>query len=76
MIKHEIEMILHIESYHNHCKECPMFYQQPYSCHNERGMEGGCQLGYMAHSDTRDFSGYTLFKGCQIKQNKNVILDL
>ena len=76
MIKHEIEITLHIARYPKFCKECPMFYERPYSCQNERGTTGECQLGYMNHCDTRDFAGYTLFKKCNIKENKNVSVDL
>ena len=31
------------------CKECPMFSQVPYTCHNERGYEARCMMGYMAN---------------------------
>lgn len=76
MIKHEIEIILHIARYPKNCRECPMFYESPYCCQNEKGTVGGCQLGYMDHCDMRDFSGYELFNGCKIQENKNVLLDL
>lgn len=48
------------------CKECPAFSQTPYSCHNERGMEAHCSLGFMT-GDMRDFSGRTRYEGCRIE---------
>lgn len=45
------------------CKECPMFSQVPYTCHNERGYEARCMMGYMENKDMRDFTGETLFGG-------------
>ncbi|MEG1563823.1 MAG: hypothetical protein RR365_08865 [Bacteroides sp.] len=72
MIKHKISVKLEIERYPERCNECPMFSQSPYSCHNERGMEGGCELGYMEHSDMRDFSGRQLFNYCKMKKDPRV----
>ena len=74
MIKHKISMNLEIERYPERCNECPMFSQMPYSCHNERGMEAGCELGYMSHSDTRDFGGQRLFEHCKMRKDPRVIL--
>ena len=63
-----------LERYPECCAECPAFYTTEYFCHNERGCEGNCELGYMKHSDMRDFSGRYLFNKCDIKNNSNVKL--
>lgn len=72
MIKHRETILLELERYPEECDECPMFYKTPYICHNERGMEAGCRLGYMDDEDMRDFYGRTLFVKCDIKNNPNV----
>ena len=74
MIEHKMVTRYLLERYPQHCAECPAFRQYPYQCHNERGMEGDCMLGYMAHSDMRDFSGNTRFEGCCIESDPNVAL--
>lgn len=63
-----------IERYPATCVECPAFSEQPYSCHNERGMEADCALGYMAGHDMRDYSGKFLFPGCKIRHDDRVRL--
>ncbi len=75
MMKHRIEMTVYLERYPRYCQECPLFYQTPYSCHLERGLQGGCRLGYMEHTDVRDFCGDKLFPGCHMKTDKNVIIE-
>lgn len=72
MIKHKHIIFLELERYPEKCEECPMFCKTPYQCHNERGMEAGCRLGYMDNYDMRDFYGRTLFDKCDIKNNPNV----
>lgn len=74
MIKYRQIIILELERYPEKCCECPMFATTPYQCHNERGMEGNCGLGYMSNCDMRDFSGSTLFDKCDIKNNPNVTI--
>lgn len=74
MIKFKMRTILELERYPKICKECPMFTMTPYQCHNERGMEGGCILGYMDNHDMRDFDGWCLFKGCNIQSNPDVTI--
>lgn len=75
MMKHRIEMTVYLERYPRYCQECPLFYQTPYACHSDRGMQGGCRLGYMEHTDVRDFYGDKLFPGCHMKTDKNVIIE-
>lgn len=72
MIKYKNTISFEIERYPEYCKECPMFREKPYQCHNERGMEAGCILGYMDQYDMRDFYGDVLFDKCGIKENPNV----
>lgn len=61
-----------IDSYPTRCKDCPAFTLYPYQCHNERGMEADCMLGYMHHHDMRDFSGNDRFKFCGIEKDPDV----
>lgn len=74
MIKYRQIILLELEQYPEKCEECPMFYKTPYQCHNERGMEAGCCLGYMDNCDMRDFYGDTLFTKCRIKNNPDVTI--
>lgn len=74
MIKCRQLILLELERYPEKCSECPMFTMAPYQCHNERGMEGNCRLGYMSNCDTRDFSGSILFTKCNIKNDPNVFI--
>lgn len=71
-IKCKKTIIVEMERYPNNCKECPMFHTTSYSCHNERGTEGHCDLGYMSNCDMRDFYGNQLFYKCDIQNNKNI----
>lgn len=64
-----------IERYPKNCNECPCFKQTPYSCHNERGTMGGCELGYMNGYDTRDFDGLKRFSSCNIENNPRVSIN-
>lgn len=64
-----------MERYPEKCNECPAFKQTPYSCHNERGMQGGCELGYMNRLDTRDFSGSIKIPTCDIENNPRVSIN-
>ena len=72
MIKYKSILLYEFERYPEKCCECPMFVRIPYQCHNKRGIEGGCRLGYMGDDDMRDFYGETLFAKCHIKNNSNV----
>ena len=72
MIKHRKTILLELERYPEECDECPMFHTSRYECHNERGIEGHCELGYMDNCDMRDFDGCGLFKLCDIKNNHRV----
>ena len=74
MIKYRQIILLELERYPRKCRECPMFTMMPYQCHNERGTEGGCRLGYMDGNDMRDFYGDMLFTKCDIKNNPNVTI--
>ena len=76
MIKYRQTILLELERYPENCRECPMFTMIPYQCHNERGMEGSCRLGYMDGYDMRDFHGYALFAKCNIKKDPNVTIEL
>lgn len=64
-----------IERYPNYCGECPFFRLYDYSCHNERGKEGHCELGYMGGHDMRDFYGKYKFVGCKIEENESIKID-
>lgn len=64
-----------MSKYPTKCKECPCFSQQPYRCHNERGMEAKCSLGYMHREDMRDFYGNTRFFKCRIEKSRYVIIN-
>lgn len=52
------------------CAECPFYYNRVYQCHNERGLESFCELGYMYGYDTRDFwfNKYR-FEHCQLERD-------
>lgn len=60
--------------YPENCGECPAFSTSAYQCHNERGWEGHCDLGYMKGFDMRDFTGGQLFRCCMIKADKRVVI--
>ena len=47
MIKYKKLIALELEKYPTKCSECPMFHTSRYQCHNESGIEGDCELGYM-----------------------------
>lgn len=71
-MKYKKLIVLELERYPENCKECPAFHTSRYQCHNERGIEGHCELGYMNDCDMRDFYGWCLFKSCNIKNNPRV----
>lgn len=73
-IKYKKHVTYEIERYPDKCNECPAFKQRPYSCHSDRGMEAGCELGYMNGKDMRDFSGNTKFKECWMGIDRRVTL--
>lgn len=70
MIRHRVR--LEIEQLPKTCRECPMFSCGEYRCHNERGEQGNCKMGYMRNADTRDFAGYKLWPGCMLGFDENV----
>lgn len=72
MIKYKKLIALELEKYPTKCNECPMFYTTRYQCHNECGIEGHCELGYMNGYDMRDFYGDGLFELCNIKNDPRV----
>lgn len=72
MIKYKKTIALELEKYPTMCKECPMFHTSHYQCHNECGIEGNCELGYMDDYDMRDFYGWDVFKLCNIKNDPRV----
>ena len=72
MIKYKKLIALELEKYPTKCSECPMFHTIRYQCHNESGIEGDCELGYMNGYDMREFDGWCLFKSCNIKNNPRV----
>lgn len=74
MIKHKKHIFYEMERYPEKCSECPAFTQKPYSCMNERGMEVGCELGFMC-GDMRDFSGRTRYSGCEIEKSARVSIN-
>lgn len=72
MIKYKKLIALELEKYPTKCSECPMFHTNRYQCHNESGIEGDCELGYMNGYDMREFDGWCLFKPCNIKNDPRV----
>ena len=72
MIKYKKLIALELEKYPTKCSECHMFHTSHYQCHNESGIEGDCELGYMNDCDMRDFYGWCLFKSCNIKNDPRV----
>lgn len=72
MIKYKKLIALELEKYPSKCNGCPMFYTTRYQCHNECGIEGHCELGYMDGYDMRDFYGDGLFELCNIKNDSRV----
>ena len=72
MIKYKKLIAIELEKYPTICSECPMFSTSHYQCHNESGVEGHCELGYMDNCDMRDFNGWCLFRPCNIKNDPRV----
>ena len=72
MIKYKKLIALELEKYPAKCNDCPMFYTTRYQCHNECGIEGHCELGYMDGYDMRDCYGNRLFELCNIKNDPRV----
>lgn len=49
------------------CGDCKFYSISPYSCHNERGYQANCSMGYMKGHDTRDWDMRNmLFDGCKL----------
>lgn len=74
MIKFNKTVSYQIERYPNCCAECPAYLEHPYQCHNERGWEGDCSLGYMTGADMRDYNSRRLYGGCRIRNDERVTL--
>lgn len=72
MVKYSKSVSFILERYPHYCAECPAFRQTEYRCHNESGMCGGCELGYMAKADMRDFYGLRIWQGCRMRMDKRV----
>ena len=70
-IKYKKYVTYEMERYPEYCKECPAFKQTPSFCHNERGMEADCELGYMC-GDMRDFVGNIKYNKCKIENDTRV----
>lgn len=70
----KVTSIYEMNRYPKHCRECPCYREKPYTCHNERGYEGHCALGYMRGYDMRDFNSGKKFEGCKMDTNPNVII--
>jgi len=51
----QILIELELKEEPNACSKCPFYQEYPYQCHNERGMEANCKLGFMT-GDMRDIS--------------------
>lgn len=71
-MKYKKKIILELERYPEKCEECPAFHTSNYICHNERGIEGDCEFGYMDNCDMRDFYGQCLFSECDIRNDPDV----
>lgn len=71
-IKHKKCITYEMERYPIKCNECPAFNQKPYNCHNERGWEATCELGYMNGRDMRDFVGIIKLPTCEIETDNRV----
>ena len=53
------------------CGNCKFYSEVPYTCHNERGTQAKCALGYMDNEDMRERSyDHRLFEGCKLKDNR------
>lgn len=49
------------------CGKCRFYSSTPYVCHNERGYQANCAMGYMKDRDTRGWDmTSTLFSGCKL----------
>lgn len=56
------------------CGRCLFYSEVPYRCHNERGNEARCKLGFMDGYDMRDKSYMnSLWEGCKLVQ---IIIDI
>lgn len=73
-MKFKKRIVLELERYPEKCSECPMFHTRPYQCHNERGVEGRCELGYMSGCDMRDFNGRWRFENCNLENDPDVYI--
>ena len=69
-----VQIALTLKELPKSCGECQFYREFEYRCHNERGMEAHCALGYMT-GDMRDVSFKRgrhegeLYSGCQLETN-------
>lgn len=62
--------------YRNTFLKCQFYIPREYSCHNEKGVEAFCALGYMNGKDMRDIDFHSKkrekerFSGCRLELNK------
>lgn len=74
-----MDQMYQLDRYPESCSECPFIRKHPYQCHNERGTEFSCALGYMKGHDTRDMYSkveYGRFCGDKIKADLRVYVYL
>lgn len=72
MKKDEYTIFVELKRLPKNCADCPMFSLSEYRCHNERGDQGNCKLGYMKGADMRDFTGKSLYSGCRLLIDERV----
>ena len=74
-----MDQMYQLDRYPESCVECPFLREHFYQCHNERGTEFGCTLGYMKGYDTRDIHFKVenkRFCGDRIKSDPRVLVYL
>ena len=65
-----------IDKYPTDCDECPFFSERPYRDNAYQGYFGVCELGYMKHGDTREFSGRGVrWPRCDIEHHPYVFVE-
>lgn len=74
IVKSEMHFVL--SEWPQCCGECPFCYTTNYICHNERGKELKCKLGYTNKFDTRDFPvDRKIFEGCKMRTDGKVSVE-
>jgi hypothetical protein len=70
-----MRVALEIKEIPKTCGTCPFYRNEDYRCHNERGTEAHCLLGYMVGKDMRDVDFkstryvHERYAGCRIEDN-------